>query len=165
MKNLSMYQMTEEWQNIFEMLCDPEVPEEAVLDTIEMIEADMDLKADSYAKIMKTMDGDIGIIDSEIKRLQERKASLKNRKDWLKTGLEHMMRTTGRTKFKTALFSFNIQKNGGSVPVVLDPDASVPAEWRKPGDPDTGKIRQFLEAGNTLPFATLGERGESLRIR
>lgn len=165
MKNLSMYQMTEEWQNIFEMLCDPEVPEEAVLDTIELIEADMDLKADSYAKIMKTMDGDISIIDSEIKRLQERRASLKSRKDWLKTGLERMMRTTGRIKFKTALFSFNIQKNGGSVPVVFDPDASVPAEWRKPGDPDTTKIRQFLEAGNSLPFATLGERGESLRIR
>lgn len=165
MKNLSMYQMTEEWQNIFEMLCDPEVPEEAVFDTIEMIEADMDLKADSYAKILKTMDGDINTIDAEIKRLQERKASLKNRKDWLKTGLEHMMRATGRTKFKTALFSFNIQKNGGNVPVVFNPDISVPAEWLKPGDPDTTKIRQHLEAGNSLPFAVLGERGESLRIR
>lgn len=165
MKNLSMYQMTEEWQNIFEMLCDPEVPEEAVLDTIEMIEADMDLKADSYAKIMRNMDGDISLIDAEIKRLQDRKASLKSRKGWLQTSLERMMRTTGRIKFKTALFSFNIQKNGGSVPVVFDPDSNVPAEWRKPGDPDTTKIRQFLEAGNSLPFATLGERGESLRIR
>lgn len=165
MANLSMYQMTEEWQNIFEMLCDPEIPEEAVLDTIEMIEADMDIKADSYAKIMKSMDGDIAAIDGEIKRLQERKNSLRNRKNWLKSGLENMMRTTGRTKFKTALFSFNIQKNGGSVPVILDPDMPVPAEWLKPGDPDTTKIRKYLEAGNELPFAMLGVRGESLRIR
>lgn len=165
MKNLSMYQMTEEWQNVFEMLCDPEVPEDAVFDTIEMIEADMDIKADSYAKIMKSMDGDISAIDAEIKRLQDRKASMKNRKEWLKSGLEQMMRATGRLKFKTALFSFNIQKNGGSVPVVLDPDATIPAEWLKPGDPDTVRIRKHLEAGNELPFAVLGERGESLWIR
>lgn len=165
MANLSMYQMTEEWQGVFEMLCDPEVPEDAVLDTIEMIEADMDLKADSYAKIMKTMDGDISIINAEIKRLQERKAALESRKNWLKSGLEHMMRATGRVKFKTALFSFNIQKNGGVCPVLFSEDEPVPAEWLKPGDPDTAKIRKHLEAGNTLPFAALGERGESLRIR
>lgn len=157
--------MTEEWQNVFNMLLDPEVPEEAVMDTIEMIEADMDIKADGYAKIMKSMDGDVDKISEEIKRLQERKASITNRKNWLKSGLENMMRTTGRTKFKTALFSFNIQKNGGAVPVVIDPTMTVPAEWLKPGDPDTVKIRKYLEAGNTLPFAELGERGESLRIR
>lgn len=165
MANLSMYQMTEEWQGVFEMLCDPEVPEDAVLDTIEMIEADMDLKADSYAKIMKTMDGDISTINAEIKRLQERKAVLEGRKNWLKNSLEHMMRATGRTKFKTALFSFSIQKNGGVCPVLFSEGEPVPAEWLKPGDPDTAKIRKHLEAGNTLPFAALGERGESLRIR
>lgn len=43
---------------MFEMLLDPEIPEEAVFDTIEMIEADMDIKADGYAKIIKSMDGD-----------------------------------------------------------------------------------------------------------
>lgn len=162
---LSMYDMTEEWQNVFDMLLDPEVPEEAVMDTIEMIEADMDIKADSYAKILKSMDGDVKKIDEEIKRLQERKASIVGRKNWLKAGLENMMRTTGRMKFKTALFSFNIQKNGGSVPVVLSPDVAIPAEWLKPGDPDTTKIRKYLESGGELPFATLGTRGESLRIR
>lgn len=162
---LSMYTMTEDWKNVFDMLLDPEIPEEAVFDTIEMIEADMDTKADSYAKIIKSMDGDTKLIDAEIKRLQERKATITNRKNWLKSGLENMMRTTGRTKFKTALFSYNIQKNGGVCPVVFTPDAKVPAEWLKPGDPDTGKIREYLESGNTLEFAALGDRGESLRIR
>ena len=162
---LSMYDMTEEWQNVFDMLLDPEIPEDAVLDTIEMIEADMDIKADSYAKILKSIDGDVKKIDEEIKCLQERKASITGRKNWLKSGLENMMRTTGRMKFKTALFTFNIQKNGGNIPVVLNPDVAVPAEWLKPGDPDTTKIRNYLESGGELPFATLGVRGESLRIR
>lgn len=160
---VSMYTMTEEWKNVFDMLLDPEIPEEAVFDTIEMIEVDMDTKADSYAKIIKSMDGDTSLIDAEIKRLQERKASIGKRKEWLKGQLETMMRTTGRTKFKTALFSYNIQKNGGARPV--DITAPVPAEWLKPGDPDTKRIREYLESGCELPFATLMERGESLRIR
>ena len=65
---ITLYEMSKEWQNVFEMLLDPEIPEEAVFDTIEMIEADMDTKADSYAKIIKSMDGDTAQIDTEIKR-------------------------------------------------------------------------------------------------
>lgn len=160
---ITLYEMNKEWQNVFEMLLDPEIPEEAVFDTIEMIEADMDTKADSYAKIIKSMDGDTAQIDTEIKRLQERKLSISNRKKALKQRLFDTMKATGRTKFKTALFSFSIQKNGGKAPV--DITAEVPAEWLKPGDPDNDKIRAYLESGHDLPFAVLMERGESLRIR
>lgn len=161
--SLSLYQMSQEWEDVFDKLLDPEIPEEAVFDTIEMIEADMDTKADGYAKIIKSMDGDTAQIDAEIKRLQERKTAIKNRQDALKQRLFDTMKTTGRTNFKTALFSFNIQKNGGVKPVELQ--GEVPAAWLKPGTPDTAKIREYLEAGNELPFATLGERGEGLRIR
>ena len=160
---ISLYEMSQEWQNVFEMLLDPEIPEEAVFDTIEMIEADMDTKADSYAKIIKSMDGDVAQIDDEIKRLLERKNSIKNREAALKQRLFDTMKATGRTKFKTALFSFNIQKNGGAQPVELLDE--VPAAWLKPGTPDLAKIREYLAQGNELPFATLGDRGESLRIR
>lgn len=162
----SLYNMTAEWENVFNMLLDPEIPEDAVFDTIEMIEADMDTKADSYAKIIKLMEGDEEIIDGEIRRLKDRKTAITNRKNALKSNLENMMRTTGRTKFKTALFSFGIQKNGGLAPLImLAPTNEIPAEWLKPGEPDTAKIREALERGKGCPFATLGERGESLRIR
>lgn len=165
MQNLSLYQMTDEWQHVFELLCDPDVPEEAVFDTIEMIEADMDTKADNYAGLIRSLEGDVDAIDKEIHRLQDRRDSIKNRVAALKDNLERMMRATGRTKFKTSLFSFSIQKNGGVLPVRFLPEATVPNEWRKPGEPDTTRIRKYLELGNHLPFAELGERGESLRIR
>lgn len=84
---ITLYEMSKEWQDVFEMLLDPEIPEEAVFDTIEMIEADMDTKADSYAKIIKSMDGDTAQIDTEIKRLQERKTSINNRQKALKQRL------------------------------------------------------------------------------
>ena len=161
----NLYELTADWEQVFSMLEDPDIPEDAIWDSIEGIEAVMDVKAESMAKILKTMDGDVAKIDAEINRLQERKKSMKNRQNWFKSALENMMRTTGRLKFKTPLFSFHIQKNGGSAPVILDPSVQVPAEWLKPGDPDTKKIREYLESGGVLGFASLGSRGESLRIR
>jgi len=160
---MTLYEMNQSWQEVFELLLDPEVPEEAVYDSIEGIEAGMDEKADSYAKIIFSMEADAGEIDQEIKRLQERKRVLLKRRDWLKQMLFGVMKDTGREKFKTALFSFAIQKNGGARPVDLV--GEVPADWLKPGEPDTQKIRKWLESGKELPFAVLGERGESLRIR
>lgn len=160
---MTLYEMNQSWQEVFELLLDPEVPEEAVYDSIEGIEAGMNEKADSYAKIIFNMEADAGEIDQEIKRLQERKRMLLKRRDWLKQMLFDVMKDTGREKFKTALFSFSIQKNGGARPVSLV--GEVPADWLKPGEPDTQKIRKWLESGGDLPFAVLGERGESLRIR
>lgn len=160
---MTLYEMNQSWQEVFELLLDPEVPEEAVYDSIEGIEAGMDEKADSYAKIIFSMEADAGEIDQEIKRLQERKRVLLKRRDWLKQMLFGVMKDTGREKFKTALFSFAIQKNGGARPVDLV--GEVPAGWLKPGEPDTQKIRKWLESGGELSFAVLGERGESLRIR
>ncbi len=160
---ISMYQMEQEWQEVFKKLLDPDVPEEAVFDTLEMIEADMDTKADRYAMVLRDMDGDVATIDAEIKRLQDRKTFISNRQKALKQRLYDIMKATGRTKFKTALFSFAIQKNGGAQPVKLLDE--VPEAWRKPGLPDMAKIREYLAEGNDLPFAALDERGESLRIR
>lgn len=162
---MNLYELTADWESVYQMLDDPDIPEDAIMDSLEGIEAIMEDKADSIAKILKAMDGDIAATDAEIKRLQERNAARKSHQKWFKKTLEDMMRATGKTKFKTALFSFGIQKDGGSLPVILTPGCDVPPEWLKPGDPDTTRIRKHLEAGHELGFATLGERGESLRIR
>lgn len=162
---MNLYELTNDWESVYQMLDDPDIPEDAIMDSLEGIEMIMEDKADSIAKILKAMDGDIGATDAEIKRLQARNASRKNRAAWLKKSLEDMMRTTGKTKFKTALFSFGIQKNGGKLPVEFVPGCNVPAEWLKPGEPDITRIRKHLEEGHELDFATFGERGEHLNIR
>ena len=69
-------------------------------------------KADGYAKIIKGMQGDIEALKAEENRLVARRKALENRQQALKSNLEANMREMGKTKFKTALFSFNIQKNG-----------------------------------------------------
>lgn len=160
----SLFNLTADWQRVYDMLNDPDIPEEAVFDTIELIEMDMDDKADAYAAIITAMSGDVDVISAEEKRLNDRKRAIENRISSMKQNLYTMMQITGRTKFKTALHSFAIQKNGGAAPIVWS-EKPVPAEWLKPGEPNVIAIRKALEAGEELDFAALGERGESLRIR
>jgi hypothetical protein len=78
------------------------------------------------------------------------------------------MRVTGKTKFKTELFSFNIAKNGGLAPLKIDiPIEEIPAEYfkeRTEKDLNGKYIRECLDNGS-IDFAHYEERGESLRIK
>lgn len=160
---MNLYEMTAEWRQVYEMLSDPEVPEEAVFDTLEMIEADMDLKAEGCAKLIRTLEGDVAQMDYELKRLSGRKFTTCRYIQRLKDRLQEAMEATGRAKITTPLFTLTVAKNGGRAPVVWTDD--VPERWRKPGEPDTGRIREALENGEKLPFAALGERGKHLIIK
>ena len=93
---------------------------------------------------------------------------LENRSKDLKEHLKQCMEVTGKTKFKTALYSFSIQKNGSVNPLKIDADVKdIPQEYLipQPPKPDTNAIRKALEEGEVLHFAHLEERGTSLRIR
>ena len=78
--------------------------------------------------------------------------------------LYESMKATGKTKFKTDLFSFGIQKNGGLQPMEIVSDVEIPDEYCRK-EPDNIKIREALKNGAELPFVVLKERGEHLSIR
>ena len=85
----------------------------------------------------------------------------------MKDTLEANMRAVGKTKFKTALFSFNIQKNGGLQPLVIDGLIDdIPGKFLipQPPVPNNEAIRKLL-AEKQVDWAHLDPRGESLRIR
>ena len=158
----TLYELKENWKRIADMLYEEEVDEECILDTLESIEGEIEEKADGYALIIKELLGDADICKKEKQRLETRQKSFENRAAILKNRLEEIMKETGKTKFKTAKFSFGIQKNGGKQALTID--GEVTEEYMKLEN-DTDKIRQALEEGKELPFAHLEPRGESLRIR
>lgn len=165
----TLYQLTAEFETVINMLYDEDVDEQAVFDTLELIEMEFEDKADGYAKVSKQMQADIEAMKKERDRLERRISSAEGRRKRLLSNLEHAMRTTGKTKFKTPLFSFGIQKNGGLQPMVIDAaDVNqIPAEYLVPQPPlpDKDKIRRYLQEGNSVTWAHLEPRGESLRIR
>ncbi|MBQ3413967.1 MAG: siphovirus Gp157 family protein [Clostridia bacterium] len=160
-----LYELKENYKQIAEMLYEEEIDEQMILDTLESIESEIEDKADNYAVIIKELLADAEICKQEKARLEARQKSFEGRAKFLKDKLEETMRETGKTKFKTAKFSFGIQKNGGLAPLWIDEDYSnIPQKYLKV-EPDNTKIRQALDGGENIFFAHYEERGESLRIR
>ena len=160
----NLYQLTNNYETVLNMIYDEEIDEEMILDTLESIEGEIEDKADGYAKIIKELEAKRDARKLEAKRLTDSAKGFENRINTLKLNLFNSMKQTGKTKFATELFSFNIAKNGGKQALTID--GEVPVEYTKTViENDTDKIRQALEEGQELPFAHLEPRGESLRIK
>jgi len=113
--SFSIYELTEDYMNLLAMAEDPDIDEQAFMDTLEGIEGALEDKADGYAKVMKQLEANADGLEAEIKRLQERKSLMAKNVDRMKSTLQKMMETTGKEKFKTELFSFHIQNNPPSL--------------------------------------------------
>lgn len=160
----NLYQLTNNYETVLNMLYDEDADEEMILDTLEAIEGEIEDKADNYAKIIKELEAKQNARKEEAKRLTESAKVFENRVKALKSNLFNSMKATGKTKFTTDLFIFNIAKNGGKQTLTID--GEVPEEYTKTiTENDTDKIRQALEKGEKLTFAHFEPRGESLRIK
>ena len=160
----SIYELTNDFLQVQEMMESGEYDMETLENTLDCIEYEIEEKAEGYACIMKNIQSDIEGLKAEIERLSQKKKTLESKVDYLKKNLEDGMKLTGKTKFKTAHFSFNIQKNPPSVKV-WDME-KVPKEYMipQPEKLDNKKIMLELKAGAEFDWAKL-EQTESLRIR
>lgn len=172
----ALYELTGEFLQLMDLLEDEETDEQCIMDTLEGIEYEIEMKADGYAKIIKSLESKLDGLGKEADRLNARKKTFENRIKWLKQNLEMCMRVTGKRKFTTDLFSFNIQKNGGKRKLVVDVDVEkIPEQYRvkQPDAIDGDSIREYLKesglAGQdgslNCDFAHLEPQNESLRIR
>lgn len=160
----TLYQLTDDYLTLLEMAEDPDIDEQAFMDTLEGIEGALEIKAEGYAKVIRTLEGDAAACDAESKRLRNKKQTIERNIDRMKKALQFAMESTGKTKFKTPLFSFNIQKNGYSVSI-LD-ESKIPDKYLIPQEPQVDKraIVADLKGGEQYSWAELVQT-KSLRIR
>jgi len=165
---MTLYELTSDYLNLLELAEDPDIDEQAFLDTLEGIEGALEDKADNYAKIMRMLEADTKGIKAEEDRLSARRKTIEDNIKRMKQSLQTMMELTGKTKFKTQLFSFNVQNNPASV-VMDEPDvANIPERFLKYKDPEIDRkaIKDAIKAGDedAMDIAHL-EQSQSLRIR
>lgn len=163
----SLYELTDEYKAVEEMLYDPEVDDQTVIDTLEAISGEIEDKADNYAKLIRELKADANKLAEEEQRMRARRQSLESRAERLKTTLQANLEFIGKTKFKTALFSFSVSPNGGLQPLMITANLDeIPGKYLIPQDPklDNAKIRELL-ATKKVEWAHLEPRGKSLRIR
>ena len=112
----SLYNLKEDYKRVLELQAEG-VDEEVIKDTLESIDDAIEDKADSYSYVIREKKGQNDTIDEEVKRLQALKRSNKRLIELLQENLYEVMKDTGKTKFKTDLNSFWIQKNPMSIDI------------------------------------------------
>lgn len=165
----SLYELKASYQALMERLYDDELPEGAVIDTLDSIEGAIEEKAEGYSKIIRQMEADIEANKAEEKRLANRRKVLENRKEALKENLFNAMKAVGTAKIRAGLFTVSIQKNGGKRKVALDVEtAALPHQFLEVElSPDKEALRRYMEEQGveSCEYCHLEEQGESLRIR
>lgn len=158
-----LYEIVGEFKELLEMASEENMDQKLISDTLEGVEFEFEEKADGYAKVVKMLEGDVEAIDKEIKRLTEKKNTIKNNISGIKKNLENAMLVTGKTKFKTLLFGYNIQKNPASVSI--DDETLIPKDFWIEQEPklDKKSLAAFLKE-NEVSWAHLTQT-EILRIR
>lgn len=162
---MTLYELTGQFKGLLEMIEQGDVSPEALKDTLEGLDGEIEVKADGYAKVIKELDGQALIIKAEIDRLSSRKSSFESHIRALKESLQASMESTGKTKFKTNLFSFGIQKNPSRL--IIDNQNEIPEKYLIPQEPriDNASIRTYLSDTGVVPTYAHLEQSESLRIR
>ncbi|MBP3277484.1 MAG: siphovirus Gp157 family protein [Butyrivibrio sp.] len=158
----TLYELQNEFLELLSMAEDPETDPQAFKDTLEGLEGEIEYKADGYAKVIRQLEASADAVDKEIKRLQGMKKLFENNVTSMKESLKNAMEVTGKRKFKTDLFSFNIKKNPASV--VIDNEEAVPPEYLKvKTEVNKTAIKDAIKNGEAIEYAHL-EQGESLII-
>lgn len=166
---MTLYELSIQFQTILEMAEDGEIDMDVVNGSLECVEADIEQKLDAYGVVINELSDDIENIEKEIKRLTEKKRTIDNNITRMKGAIKDAMEAIGKKKIQGDKFTWTIAKNGGKRPVVFKEGyniLSVPEQFQDwTVKPDRELIREALENGEELDFATLGERGESLRLK
>lgn len=172
----SMFELTVDYKKLLYMLedaeeADDETMTEVIKDTLDLLEGDIEAKADSIAYIKRQLDADEEMLKKEEQRLRARRESIVRNRQRLMESLMEAMRILNKEKFKTPYNSFGIRKAGGKAPLILDTaPENMPERFQKISiEADTDAIRDYLtwhqDDDIVFPYAHIGERSEFLSIR
>lgn len=162
--SLKLYELSQNYQNLQDLIENEDVPAEMLKESLDAVGDEIEQKAEGIAQIINVITGYIDMIKKEKARLDKTQKTYENKVKYLKQYLQSAMQQTGKTKFKTNLFSFGIQKNPASVNIT---DVyAVPTQFREVQEPKLNKkaILEALKNGEEIAGAEIVQ-GESLRIR
>lgn len=123
---MTLYELMSGYKNFLTAVENGEIPEEAIADTLEAIEGDIDEKIDNIACVLKVLEAEEAAIKAEEDRLAQRRKAKANAKERTKTYLSEMLTALGKTEFESPRNKITFRKTPGKV-VIADEKAFI--EW------------------------------------
>ncbi|MFY7804869.1 MAG: siphovirus Gp157 family protein [Limnoraphis robusta] len=173
----TLHELTQELKSlldILESMEDSEIPaelEDAITEILSQrteTEKQTHTKIDGYVSLIRGLEAEETAIDAEIERLQARKKSLTNKRDYLKNRLFQFLEIVGLSKIKTTFNTISIRQ-ASQAPLIIKCDAQIlPEQYRKVTiTPDKIAIKDAIKRGDkdVVKFAEYGEKSTYLSIR
>ena len=159
----TLFEIVDDYQNLYELATDPDTDPEVFNDTLEAIKGALEVKSCGYVNVIKQLEMEAKQADevSEMfkKKAEVRKNNIKRMKEMLKSALE----ATNQESLTAGAYTIKLQKNGGVPPLVIDGD--VPQNMTKiVVEPDNAKIREYLK-DHSCEWAHLEPRGKHIVIK
>jgi hypothetical protein len=155
-----LYVMADEYAALMHRLDVLDMDAQTIADTIEAsgLVDDIQTKAQGIEMVAREATKYVTLIDMEIDRLKELKASRERVGQGLRDYLKRCMESAGIEKIECPLFKVAIQKNPPAVDI-FDP-LSIPADYMTdpkpvPPAPDKTRIKEAIKAGKEIPGARL----------
>lgn len=161
---MSLWKLTNQYLDLKRAIEDnPDLDPDAVADTLDAIEDDMNVKYDNIWTMNKDLDAEIKEKQDYVKQQQADIRHLKAQQDHLKQYALQEMKAANKSKIKTGHYTLSI-RHGHKV-MINDADALPNDYWRQQ-DPviDKKKITKDLRQGKEIAGAKLVE-SESLQGR
>lgn len=157
----TIYEMTEQAQELLELLTDGEIDEQTFLDTIEGMGA-ID-KVENICKVISCLSADSQMFSDEIKRCQDRKRTVDNNITRLKKALYDFYIASGQKQLKAGTFTVSSRK---STAVKITNEEAIPMDYFTIPLPKVNltAIKKAIKEGKEVTGAEIEER-ESVQIR
>jgi len=166
MATQTLYEIESRYHSALDMLYDPEIPEDVVIDTLESIEGEMEIKAENYAAIISNIEATAAAIRDAERKQAERRKAMENKAARLRLRLMEAMQLGGVPKFETPRFRIAVRQNPESV--VIDDEAAIPDDYKREIRAsyviDKALVKAALQDGYAVPGVRL-QRGARLEIK
>ena len=153
MKDLTLYEVSNDYREAVEKLSDMDLPPEAVNDTLEGLKGDLTTKATNVAMFSQNLEALAKQIKSAEETMAHRRKVLENRAEAIRNYLKTCMESAGISKIECPLFKMSIKNNPPSVEIY--DESQIPHDLMRsapppPKVPDKKLIAERLSKGELV---------------
>ena len=162
----SIFDLTDEMQHLM-MLAetdDGEISYE-LAEALGKTEAEFNTKVESWLHVIGELEAVADARKAEADRIKSLSTTSRNAAERMKTILLHTLQKLGLQKVETTRYKVRWQRAGKSPLLIGNPDLIPDSFCNLVRHPDKEAIREALERGEQLGFATLGDKTAFLVIK
>lgn len=161
----TLFEITDEFERLYQMAIDEELSDEAFDGTFEMIMADLEVKAGGYSSVIKQIEMEADKAEELEKEFKRKKEVRQRRAKAMKEAIKYAMEVANVKELNAGKFTIKLKKNGGLEPLVIDQPEAVPDNMKIiKVENDNKLIREHLK-DHQEPWAHLEERGSHIEIK